>query len=136
MYYEKVLNEILGAQVHRGPHMKNEPAFYRRLEQSMDVARGNRALNTLKPRWDDSVMDLTTSDFLSLNRTGRIRDAFQRELASRGDFLFSASGSRTQYGNYDYLLEVEKEVVAFHNMDLPFWPVSQHGRTRGRPSSR
>lgn len=117
MYYEDMLKEVLGAQILRGPNMKNAPAFYRRLEQSMDVVRERHALNTTKPRWPDSVLDLTTSDFLSLNRTGRIREAFQRELASRGEFRLSASGSRTQYGNYDYLLEVEREVAAFHNAE-------------------
>ncbi|KAJ5496619.1 8-amino-7-oxononanoate synthase [Penicillium fimorum] len=117
MYYETMLKEVLGAQSLRGPSMKNEPAFYRRLEQSMDAAREKHALNTLKPRWDDSVLDLTTSDFLSLSRSGRIRQAFQEELASRGDFRLSASGSRTQYGNYDYLLEVEREVAAFHRAE-------------------
>jgi 8-amino-7-oxononanoate synthase len=117
MYYETMLKEVLGAQVLRGQYMKNEPAFYRRLEQSMDVARERHALNTLKPRWEDSVIDLTTSDFLSLSRTGRIREAFQKELASQGDFRLSASGSRTQYGNYDYLLQVEREVANFHKAE-------------------
>ncbi|KAE9363948.1 8-amino-7-oxononanoate synthase [Stipitochalara longipes BDJ] len=117
MYYEAMLKEVLGGQAIRGPSMKNEPAFYRCLEQSMDVAREKYALTTLKPRWDDSVLDLTTSDFLSLSRSGRIREAFQTELASRGDFRLSASGSRTQYGNYDYLLEVEEEVAAFHRSE-------------------
>lgn len=96
MYYESMLKELLRDQVLRGPSMKNEPAFFRRLEQSMDVAREKNALMTLKPRWDDSVLDLTTSDFLSLSRSGRIRKKFQEELASRGDFLLSASGSRVQ----------------------------------------
>lgn len=117
MYYESLLKELLPAQELRGPSMKNEPAFYRRLEQSMDVHRQKRGLMCLKPRWDDSVLDLTTSDFLSLNRSGRIRKAFQKELASCGDFQLSASGSRLQYGNYDYLLEVERELAAFHGAE-------------------
>jgi 8-amino-7-oxononanoate synthase len=117
MYHEKMLKEVLGAQSLRGPSMKNEPAFYRRLEQAMDVHREKLGLNTVKPRWDDSVLDLTTSDFLSLNRTGRIREAFLKELAKCGDFRLSASGSRTQYGNYDYLLEVEREIAKFHNAE-------------------
>ncbi|KAL2017253.1 hypothetical protein VTK56DRAFT_2365 [Thermocarpiscus australiensis] len=117
MYYESMLKEVLQAQVLRGPSMRNEPAFYRRLEQSMDIAREKHALITLKPRWDDSVLDLTTSDFLSLSRSGRIRQAFQEELARCGDFRLSASGSRTQYGNYAYLLEVERELAAFHGSE-------------------
>ncbi|KAG9197127.1 hypothetical protein G6514_002251 [Epicoccum nigrum] len=117
MYYESLLKEMLPAQEIRGPSMKNEPAFFRRLEQSMDVVRQKRGLMYLKPRWDDSVLDLTTSDFLSLNRSGRIREAFEKEMATLGDYRLSASGSRLQYGNYDYLLEVEKEIAAFHGAE-------------------
>ncbi|KAJ8130649.1 hypothetical protein O1611_g2978 [Lasiodiplodia mahajangana] len=97
--------------------MKGEPAFYRRLEEALDVHRQNGGLVITKPRWDDNVLDLTTSDFLSLSRSGRIREAFLEELASCGDFRLSASGSRTQYGNYDYLLEVEREIAEFHNAE-------------------
>jgi 8-amino-7-oxononanoate synthase len=117
MYYKSMLKDVLQAQNLRGPSMKNEPAFYRRLEQAMDVHRKNHGLVALKPRWDDSVLDLTTSDFLSINRSGRIRKAFLEELARCGDFRLSASGSRTQYGNYDYLLEVEREIAAFHGAE-------------------
>ena len=117
MYYESLLKELLPAQELRGPSMKNEPAFFRRLEQSLDVARQKRGLMVLKPRWDDGVLDLTTSDFLSLNRSGRIRQEFQEEMATLGDYKLSASGSRLQYGNYDYLLEVEKEIAAFHGSE-------------------
>ncbi|KAJ0116902.1 aminotransferase class I II [Diaporthe amygdali] len=117
MYYESLLKTVLEGQVLRAPHMKNEPAFYRRLEQSMDVARKKNTLTTLKPRWEDDVLDLTSSDFLSLSRTGRIRDAFLAELAECGDFRLSASGSRTQYGNYDYLNVAESEIAAFHNSE-------------------
>jgi 8-amino-7-oxononanoate synthase len=39
-------------------------------------------------------------------------------LATLGnDWRLSASGSRTQYGNYDYLKEVEAEIAAFHNAE-------------------
>ena len=117
MYYESFLKETLPEQELRGPSMKNEPAFFRRLEQSLDAARQKRGLMVLKPRWDDSVLDLTTSDFLSLSRSGRVRQEFQKELAALGDYKLSASGSRLQYGNYDYLLEVEKEVAAFHGAE-------------------
>ena len=117
MYFKSVIQELLPAQELRGPSMKNEPAFFRRLEQSMDVARRKRGLMCLKPRWDDGVLDLTTSDFLSLSRSGRIREAFQKEIGTLGDYKLSASGSRVQYGNYDYLLEVEKEIAAFHGAE-------------------
>lgn len=118
MYYETLFKEWAQEQKLRGPLMKkSEPAFYRRLEQAMDAQRAKNKLIILKPRWDDSVLDLTSSDFLSLNRSGRIRKAFLEELARCGDFRLSASGSRTQYGNYDYLLEVEREIAAFHKAE-------------------
>ncbi|KAF8863273.1 hypothetical protein BDZ45DRAFT_738613 [Acephala macrosclerotiorum] len=75
MYYESVLKELLRDQVLRGPSMKNEPAFFRRLEQSMDVVREKT------PSWRSS-------------RAGT-----------------------TVYGNYDYLLEVERELAAFHGSE-------------------
>lgn len=120
MYYESVLQAMLTAQDPRGPTMKKEPAFYRRLEEAMDVHRRQRSLMCLKPRWDSTVVDFTTSDFLSLNRTGRIRDAFYQELQLRGSFELGASGSRVQYGNCDYLLEVEREIAAFHRAETAF----------------
>lgn len=117
MYYESLLKAIFDGQTLRTPSMKNEPAFYRRLEKSMDSAREKNSLVTLKPRWEDDVLDLTSSDFLSLSRSGRIRTAFLEELAACGDFRLSASGSRTQYGNYDYLNLAEQEIAAFHKSE-------------------
>ncbi|KAF5554521.1 aminotransferase class I II [Fusarium mexicanum] len=117
MYYKSVLDSHLRGQALRGPSMKSEAAFYRRLEQSLDVTRKRGGCITLKPRWEDDVLDFTSSDFLSLSRSGRIRDTSMEELARCGDFRLSASGSRTQYGNYDYLNVVEKEISTFHNAD-------------------
>lgn len=115
MYYETMLKDTLEEQVLRAPAMKNAPAFYRRLEQSMDVARERNGLMTVKPRWPDSVVDMTTSDFLTLNRSGMLKKAFLEELEHCGDFRLGASGSRVQYGNYNYLQvpEVEREVAGF-----------------------
>ncbi|KAI8669816.1 Aminotran-1-2 domain-containing protein [Fusarium sp. Ph1] len=117
MYSTRVLDSWLKEQTPRGQSMKNEPAFFRRLEQSLDIPRKEHGLMTIKPRWDNSIMDLTTSDFLSLNRTGRIREAFMAELARNGEYILSASGSRVQYGNYDYLLETERIIADFHGSE-------------------
>ena len=117
MYAELMLKTWLGEHTLQASTLKNTPAFYRNLEQALDVHRADHGLMTTKPRWDDSVIDWTTSDFLSLNRSGRIREAFKEELERQGSFLLSAAGSRVQYGNYDYLLEVEREVAAFHGAE-------------------
>lgn len=117
MYSDLLLKSWLQEQTPRAPSMRNAPAFYRKLEQSLDVPRKENGLMTIKPRWDDTVVDLTTSDFLSLNRTGRIREAFLNELSQHEDFRLSASGSRVQYGNYNYLLETEKMIAQFHNSE-------------------
>lgn len=117
MYSDDLLKAWLQEQVPRAASMKNDAAFYRKLEQSLDVARKENGLMTIKPRWDDTVIDFTTSDFLSLNRTGRIREGFKAELSRHGDYRLSASGSRVQYGNYNYILETERMIAEFHNSE-------------------
>jgi 8-amino-7-oxononanoate synthase len=118
-YYQSAWQTWKKNQVLQRPLMKqNEPAFYRRLEKTLDAHREKGTLVGMPPRWDDSVVDMTTSDFLSLSRSGRIRKAFLEEFASLGDdFRLSASGSRTQFGNYDYLQQVEREIAAFHKVE-------------------
>jgi 8-amino-7-oxononanoate synthase len=100
--------------------MKNEPAFYRNLEQSLDSRRRAHFLLGLKPRWDDSVVDFTTCDILSLSRTGQIREAFLAELAQNPEFHLGAAGSRVAYGNYTYLNEVEQEIAEFHRAETVY----------------
>ena len=75
---------------------------------------------TAKPRWDKSVIDWTTNGFLSLDRSGRIREAFFEEIARHDNFELSASGSHVQYGNYDYLKEVESEVADFFGAETAY----------------
>lgn len=100
--------------------MKDAPAFYRNLEQNLDVRRAEGGLLTAKPRWSDTVFDFTSSDFLSLNRSNRIRDAFMEELGRQPNFRLSASGSRVQYGNYSYLNQVEQEIAEFYNSETAY----------------
>ena len=116
-YAERMLKIWLNEHELKSPAMKNAPAFDRNLEESLDRARKDFGLMTAKPRWDESVIDFTTSDFLSLSRSGKIREATKAELERQGEFLLSASGSRPQFGNYDYLLQVEKEIAEFHNAE-------------------
>ncbi|KAG7116441.1 8-amino-7-oxononanoate synthase like protein [Verticillium longisporum] len=121
MYYQEMLNDWLKDHVLQAPYMKDELAFYRNIEKHLDTLRADFRLSTAKPRWDDTVIDWASSDFLSLNRTGRIRDAYLKEMAKHGeDWDLSAAGSRLQYGNYSYLIEVEKQVAEFFGSETAF----------------
>ncbi|RYP77604.1 hypothetical protein DL769_003377 [Monosporascus sp. CRB-8-3] len=125
MYSELVMKEIIEDHRLRGPSMKNEPAFYRNLEQALDSRRRGQYLLGLKPRWDDTVADFTTCDFLSLSRSGQVREAFLAEVAAHPGFDLAASGSRIQYGNYSYLNEVEQEIAEFHGVETVY--ITQSG---------
>jgi len=120
MYSDLLLKGWLGEQSLRGPSMKNEPAFYRNLEQALDSRRRSHFLMGLKPRWDDSVVDFTTCDILSLSRTGRVREAFLAELARNPEFHLGAAGSRVAYGNSSYLNEVEQEIADYHGAETAY----------------
>lgn len=105
--------------------MKDQDAFYRNLEQSLDTRRQGQYLIGLKPRWDETVADFTTCDFLSLSRSGRVREAFLAELERHPGFDLAAAGSRIQYGNYEYLNQVEEEIAKFHNVETVY--ITQSG---------
>ncbi|KAH8648630.1 5-aminolevulinate synthase [Xylariales sp. PMI_506] len=120
MLPQQILAEWVELQKPKAPAMRDAPAFYRNLEQALDVRRANQALLTAKPRWDDSVIDFASSDTLSLSRSGLIRDAFLSELNSQLDFRMGANGSRVQYGNYPYILEAEREIAEFHSAETAF----------------
>lgn len=125
MYAEDLIKTWAEEHHIRGPSMKNKPAFYRNLEQSLDSLRQDQSLKGLKPRWDETVADFTTCDFLSLSRSGRVREAFLAELASHPDFDLGAGGSRIQYGNYSYLNQVEQEIAEFHGTETVY--ITQSG---------
>ncbi|KAI1128525.1 8-amino-7-oxononanoate synthase [Nemania abortiva] len=127
MYAHEVMKEVLEDLRLRGSTTRDQEAFYRNLEQALDTRRQGQYLIGLKPRWDETVADFTTCDFLSLSRSGRVREAFLAELASHPGFDLSASGSRIQYGNYDYLNQVEEEIAKFHNAETVY--ITQSGFT-------
>jgi 8-amino-7-oxononanoate synthase len=117
MYSTLFFREFMEQQQLQSPAMKNAPAFYRNLEQQLDVSRKEHALHFAKPRWPDSVHDFTSGDMLSLNRSGRLREAFATELKSNPDARVGSSGGRVQYGNYEYLINTEKEIAAFYKAE-------------------
>lgn len=119
-YSEKMLKNWLREHIPQAQAMKGQPAFYRNIERTLDAQREGHNLMTAKPRWPKDIIDLTSSDFLSLNRDGRVRDAFMKELSSHPDYQLSAAGSRVQYGIYDYLIQVEKEIAEFHGAETAY----------------
>lgn len=54
---------------------------------------------------------------LSLNRSGRLREAFLAELKDNPEIRLGSSGGRVQYGNYECLINAEKEIAAFYKVE-------------------
>lgn len=120
MYSDLILKQWCEDQRLSGTCTKNEPAFYRNLERALDSRRQAHNFVALKPRWDETVADFTSADFLSLTRTGRIREVFLNELEQHPGFELGASGSRAQYGNYSYINHVEQEIAEFHGAETAY----------------
>ncbi|KAJ2986090.1 hypothetical protein NUW58_g5194 [Xylaria curta] len=127
MYADVIVQHYAETQRLRGHLMKNEPAFYRNMEQALDSRRQQQYLLGLKPRWDESVVDFTTDDTISLTKSGRMREMFLKELADHPDFDVSSCGSRVQYGNYEYLNQVEQEIADFHGKETVYITPSGFG---------
>lgn len=111
-------HEILGTWMNqqqvRAATMESEPAFFRNLEQVLDVNRSDYGLLTLRSQFGLGLADFATTDFLSLNQTGRICEKFIAEMAHLDErHELGASGARTQWGNFRYLVETEQEFAAF-----------------------
>ncbi|CAG8962006.1 hypothetical protein HYFRA_00014114 [Hymenoscyphus fraxineus] len=117
MYADGLIKKWAEEHRIRGSTTKNQPAFYRNLERFLDSRRQGQNLMGLKPRWDETVADFTTCDFLSLSRSGRVREEFLNELARYPDFDLGAAGSRILYGNYPYLNQTEQEIAEFHGVE-------------------
>ncbi|KAF7534076.1 hypothetical protein G7054_g6539 [Neopestalotiopsis clavispora] len=135
MYSDLIIQQWCEEHRLRGSDVKDEPAFYRNLERALDSRRLAHNLVSLKPRWDETVADFTSADFLSLTRTGRLREAFLAELALHPDFELGASGSRAQYGNYSYINQVEGEIAEFHGAETAFITPSTYAANLGVLSS-
>ncbi|KAI1173653.1 8-amino-7-oxononanoate synthase [Nemania sp. FL0916] len=126
MYAHAVMKEILEDFRVRGSSVDSQPAFYRNIERALDTRRKAQYVIGLKPQGDkERIADFTTCDSLSLSRSGRVREAFLAELASHPGFDLGASGSRVQYGNYDYINEVEQEIADFHGAETAY--ITQSG---------
>lgn len=104
------------------PHseaMRDAPAFYRNLEEALDVRRKDQRLYTLlKNTWaKGESADFLSNDTLSFGASGRLRKAFDEELSRHSDAQIGAGGSRLMGGNYDYIETVEREIADYHGVE-------------------
>lgn len=99
--------------------MKNESAFYRNIEEALDIRREDHTLYTLKENlWKSKdAIDFCSNDMLALGSSGMLREKFLEELALYPHFTPGAPGSRLMDGNYDYLETVEQEIADFHGTE-------------------
>ncbi len=99
--------------------MKCAPAFYRNLEEALDVRRRDHGLHTIKNNiWKDGdAVDFSSNDTLSLGASGALRAEFMKELERYPGIPPGAGSSRVMDGNYEYLETVEEEIAAFHGAD-------------------
>ena len=114
-----MLAEWMNAQVLKAPAMKSAPAFYRNLEEALDVKRRDHGLYTIKTNiWKDGdAVDFSSNDTLSLGTSGALRAQFMRELERHPNIPPGAGSSRVMDGNYDYLDTVENEIAQFHGAE-------------------
>lgn len=114
-----MLAEWMKAQKLKAPAMKSAPAFYRNLEEALDVRRRDHGLYTIKTNmWKDGdAVDFSSNDTLSLGASGALRAEFMQELERHPNVSPGAGSSRVMDGNYDYLEAVEDEIAQFHGAD-------------------
>lgn len=111
MYAKDLLASFNKAQTPQATGMHHAPAFYRNLEQALDVRRRDQNLFIDKPDLDDDLADFASSDLLSLNRSGRIREAVLAEVAKHPNIALGPSGSRVVNGGSRYMYESEAEIA-------------------------
>ncbi len=83
------------------PSMKDEPAFYRNLEELLDTRRHRTPWAPCGSQ--RGTIDFSSNDFLSLSSRALLRQAFLDELARHPDFNVGATGSRLADGNLRYM---------------------------------
>ncbi|KAL4968633.1 aminoacyl transferase sphA [Aspergillus stella-maris] len=109
----------LANQKPRAQTLLTAPIFYRNLEEALDVRRKDHGVySLLKNTWSNgTTIDICTNDSLSFGSSGRLRAAFEAELALNPDAALGAGGSRLMDGNYDYIEAVEQEIADYHGVE-------------------
>ena len=114
-----IFSRWMASQKPRAHSMRSAPAFYRNLEEALDVRRKDHGLYTLiKNTWaEGATADFCSNDSLSFGASGRLRKAFEEELARNPGAQLGAGGSRLMDGNYDYIEAVEQEIADYHGVE-------------------
>ena len=114
-----MMAEWMKAQKLKAPAMKSAPAFYRNLEEALDVKRRDHGLYTIKSNiWKDGdSIDFSSNDTLSLGASGALRKEFMQELDRHPEVPPGAGSSRVMDGNYAYLEAVEDQIARFHGAE-------------------
>ncbi|TGO20104.1 hypothetical protein BTUL_0001g01130 [Botrytis tulipae] len=114
-----IFSRWMASQKSRAHTMRGAPVFYRNLEEALDVRRKDHGLYTLvKNTWaEGTTVDFCSNDSLSFGASGRLREAFEEELAQNPDAQIGAGGSRLMDGNYDYIEKVEQEIAEYHGAE-------------------
>ncbi|KAI0104841.1 putative aminotransferase [Nemania sp. FL0031] len=119
MSSQAMLTSWIKGQKLRAHQMKDAPAFYRNLEEALDVRRADHAMFTPNiSAWKNGDgVDFCSNDILHLGATGKVRAAFEEELARHPDYNLYSGGVRMLDGNYDYIQQVESEIADFHGAE-------------------
>jgi 8-amino-7-oxononanoate synthase len=92
------------------------PAFFRNLEEVMDTRRTERSVFLVRSGEPaPGSIDFSSLDYLSLSKSGLIRQRYLEEVASHPNFDFGSGGSRLLNGNMPYTEATERELAAFYN---------------------
>lgn len=99
--------------------IRSAPIFYRNLEEALDLRRKSHGLYTLfKNTWvEGATTDFCSNDTLSFGASGRLRQAFEEELARNPSVPVGGGGSRLLEGNNDYIEAVEQEIADTHGVE-------------------
>lgn len=101
----------------KAPALRDAPAFYRNIEEKLDVRRASHSF--WSDTWKDrDAWDFSSNDTLSLGISGALRAEFLRELSRHPAANFASGGARSlPDGRYDYLEQVEQDIADFHGAE-------------------
>ena len=104
----------------QGPLLKSAPAFYKNLEEALDVKRRDHLFYTIRSAITaDNVgtIDFCSNDSLSLGSSGMLREEFMQELQRHPELPLGPGSTRVMDGNYAYLEKLEGDIARFHGAE-------------------